>query len=85
MSLTKEEEEQRLRIMEMDNSPYKWLRDSATRYFGHLSVADRVLIKRYYHGSKFVIDSGGNKEEVEEVLQNVAYEASSKLLTSGNF
>ena len=85
MSLTKEEEEQRLRIIEMDNSPYKWLRDSATRYFGHLSVADRVLIKRNYYGAQYVIESGGNIEEVNEALQRVAYQASSKLLTTGEF
>jgi len=85
MSLSKEEESERLRIIESDNSPYKWLRDATTRYFGHLSVTDRVLIKRNYYGAKFVIDSGGNIEEVNEALKKVAYEASSKLLTTGEF
>jgi len=85
MSLSKEEEAERLRIIESDNSPYKWLHDIATRYFGHLSTANRVLIKRNYYGAKFVINSGGSIEEVNEALQKVACEASAKLLTTGDF
>jgi len=85
MNWTKEEEAARLQILERDHGRYKWLRDAATRYFGHLSIVDSVIIKRKYEGANFVIASGGNKKEVEEVLHGIACQASSKLLTTGEF
>jgi len=85
MNWTKEEEAKRLQILKNNHGSYKWLHDASTRYFGHLSIADRTMIERGYYGAEFVIDSGGNKKEVEEALQNIACQASSKLLNTGEF